>query len=73
MNAYDDRPRRDIDVCKNIMDCLEAVAKEVFGMPTATFGNVLAELRKMQTLSPDTIANTANRATPQKKKNIIRP
>jgi hypothetical protein len=54
MNAYDDRPRRDIDVCKNIMDCLEAVAKEVFGMPTATFGNVLAELRKMQTLSPDT-------------------
>jgi hypothetical protein len=56
MNAYDDRPRRDLDVCKNIMDCLEAVAKEVCGMPTGTLGNVLAELRKAQTLSPETIS-----------------
>ncbi len=56
MNAYDDRPQRGRDACKNIMDCLEAVAKEVCGMPTATFGNVLAELRKTQVLSPETIS-----------------
>jgi len=56
MNAYDDRPRRDVDVCKNIMDSLEAVAKEVCGMPAATLGNVLAELRKLQSLSSETIS-----------------
>ena len=56
MSAYDDRPQRGRDACKNIMDSLEAVAKEVCGMPTATFGNVLAELRKMQTMSPETIS-----------------
>lgn len=57
MNAYDDRPQRGRDACKNIMDCLEAVAKEVCRMPTATFGNVLAELRKTPgVLSPETIS-----------------
>jgi hypothetical protein len=56
MAAYDDRPQRGRDVCKNIMDALEAVAKEVFGMLTATFGNVLAEARKGQAMAPETIS-----------------
>jgi len=56
MSAYDDRPQRGRDACKNIMDALEAVAKEVCRMPTATFGNVLAELRKNQALALETIA-----------------
>lgn len=56
MNSYDDRPQRDRDTCKNVMDALEAVAKEVCGMPTATFGNVLAELRKSQAMAAETIS-----------------
>jgi len=39
--AYNARPRMDRDVCTNIFDALESVAKEVFGQPNATFGHVL--------------------------------
>jgi hypothetical protein len=39
--AYNARPRTDRDVCTNIFDALESVAKEVFGQPNATFGHVL--------------------------------
>ena len=56
MNSYDDRPQRDRDTCKNVMDALEAVAKEVCGMPAATFGNVLAELRRSQAMAAETIS-----------------
>lgn len=56
MNAYDDRPQRGQDTCKNIFDALESVSKEVFGMPTATFGNVLVEARKRQSMASETIA-----------------
>jgi glutamate mutase epsilon subunit len=38
------------------MDALESVAKEVFNMPTATFGNVLSEMRRQQRVAPDTIS-----------------
>lgn len=55
MKAYDDRPQRGRDACKNIFDALESVAKEVFGIPTGTFGNVLAEARKQQAMAPETI------------------
>jgi hypothetical protein len=55
MNAYDDRPQRGRDACKNIFDALESVSKEVFGTPTATFGNVLAEARKQQSMASETI------------------
>lgn len=44
--AYNARPRRDLDVCMNIFDALESVAKEVFSMPTATFGDVLKKARR---------------------------
>jgi hypothetical protein len=56
MVAYDDRPQRGRDACKNVFDALESVSKEVFGMPTATFGNVLAEVRKRQAMAAETIA-----------------
>ena len=48
MHAYDARPQRGRDACKNAMDALESVAKELLAMPTATFGNVLTELRRRQ-------------------------
>ncbi|MEO8593060.1 MAG: hypothetical protein ABI759_07050 [Candidatus Solibacter sp.] len=52
--AYDDRPQRGRDACKNIFDALESVSKEVFGMPTATFGNVLVEARRRQSIANET-------------------
>ena len=55
IGAYDDRPQRGRDTCKNIMDALESVAKEKYGMPTATFGNVLAELRKAHCISLESV------------------
>lgn len=56
MNAYEDRPQRGRDACKNIFDALESVSKEVFGMATATFGNVLAEARKRQSIASESIS-----------------
>jgi hypothetical protein len=56
MAAYDDRPRRERDTCSNIFDALESVAKAVFQMPGATFGNVLGEARKQQSIAVETIA-----------------
>ena len=57
MAAYSDRPQRGKDACKNIFDAVEATAKEVHQMPTATFGNVLTEIRKVQSLSSETQAS----------------
>jgi hypothetical protein len=57
MAAYNDRPQRGKDACKNIFDAVEATAKEVRQMPTATFGNVLTEIRKAHSLSADTLAS----------------
>jgi hypothetical protein len=56
MDAYNDRPRRGRDSCRNIFDALESVGKEVFGMPTATFGGVLDEARRRQDMSKETIS-----------------
>jgi hypothetical protein len=56
MSAYHDRPQRGRDACKNIFDALESVSKEILGMPSATFGNVLAEVRKQQSLASETIS-----------------
>jgi hypothetical protein len=56
MQAYDDRPQRGRDVCKNIFDAVESVSKELFAMPSATFGNVLTEARKQQTFASETIS-----------------
>lgn len=54
-DAYDDRPRRDRDTCKNIFDAMESVAKEVFSMPTSTFGQVVAHIRQTNRLHQDII------------------
>ena len=56
MAAYDDRPRRNRDSCCNIFDALESVAKAVRDIPTKTFGDGLAEVRKGQLMSSGTIA-----------------
>jgi hypothetical protein len=56
MAAYDDRPQRGRDTCSNIFDALESVAKTDFQMPTGTFGNVLTEARKRQSMAVETIA-----------------
>lgn len=56
MAAYNDRPQRGKDACKNIFDSLEAVAKELGQKPTGTFGDALNDIRKTQFLSKETIA-----------------
>jgi hypothetical protein len=56
MDAFDDRPRRDRDVCANIFDSMESVAKEVFSMPSATFGAVLGHIRQKNRLTAEIIS-----------------
>ena len=56
LNAYDDRPQRGRDTCKNIFDALESVSKEIFKMPSATFGDVITEARKKRCLESETIS-----------------
>jgi len=48
----DARPRRDRDACANVFDAMESVAKERYGRPNATFGDVVAEVRHRQALNP---------------------
>ena len=43
--AYNAQPQRGLEVCSNAYDACESVAKEIFGLPTATFGDVLKEAR----------------------------
>jgi hypothetical protein len=54
--AYNARPQRGFDVCSNAFDACESVAKEVFGLPTATFGGVLAEARNKKSFATETIS-----------------
>lgn len=53
--AYNARPQRGIDVCSNAFDACESVAKEVFSLPTATFGGVLAEARNKKSFATETL------------------
>ena len=57
MNAYDGRPQRGRDSCKNIFDALESVSKEVLGMPAATFGDVINEARRRQSMASETLSS----------------
>lgn len=50
-DAFDARPRRDRDACCNAFDAAESVAKVKLMMPDATFGQVIARVRQMGTLS----------------------
>jgi hypothetical protein len=54
--AYNSGPQRGLDVCSYAFDGCESVAKEVFGMPTATFGDVLKEARNRKSFAPETIS-----------------
>jgi hypothetical protein len=56
VEAFDDRPRRDRDACSNVFDGMESVAKEVFNMPNATFGSVLAQVRRNNALNGEVIS-----------------
>jgi hypothetical protein len=56
MAAYNDRPQRGRETCANLFDALESVGKIAFGMPAATFGDVLKEARRRQAMSIETIA-----------------
>ena len=55
-DAFDDRPRRDRDVCTNIFDSLESIAKEVFNQPNATFGAVLNHIRQIKAFQGEIIS-----------------
>jgi hypothetical protein len=57
MAAYNDRPQRGRDACKNVFDALEAVAKELGQKPRGTFGDVLTDIRKTQFLSNETLGS----------------
>jgi len=54
-DAYDARPRRDRDACSNIFDAMESVAKEKFGMPHATLGQVVAHIRQTHAMNEQII------------------
>jgi hypothetical protein len=54
--AYNARPQRGFDVCSNAFDSCESVAKEVFGLPKATFGDVLKEAKNKRSFAPETIS-----------------
>lgn len=54
-DSYNDRPRRDRDACANIFDAMESVAKEKYGMPDVTFGQVVAHIRQVQALNEQVI------------------
>lgn len=54
-DAYDARPRRDRDACSNVFDSMESVAKEKFGMPQATFGQVVTHIRQRQALNEQVV------------------
>ena len=56
MDAYNDRPQRGRDACKNIFDSLESIAKEIYVMPTATFGQVLNAARANHSMASETIS-----------------
>lgn len=54
-DAYDARPRRDRDACSNIFDAMESVAKEKFGMPNSTFGQIVVHIRQAQALNEQVV------------------
>lgn len=52
--AYNRHPRVDLDVCTNIFDAFESAGKEVFALPSGTFGDVLKKARGI--FAPETIS-----------------
>jgi hypothetical protein len=55
-DAYDDRPRRERDVCANIFDALESVAKIKYNRPNDSFGQVKNHIEQNRLLRPEVIA-----------------
>ncbi len=50
MSAYHDRPRRERDVCHDMLDAVAAVSKEALAMPSASFSHVLAKAARCDPL-----------------------
>ena len=55
IDAYNAQPQRPRDACANAFDAVESAGKVVAQVPSGTFGDVLKQLRKDQTLAPETI------------------
>jgi hypothetical protein len=51
-DAFDARPRRERDVCSNMFDAMESVAKEVYKKPNSTFGQVVSHIPATSTMNP---------------------
>jgi hypothetical protein len=51
VEAFNSRPRRDRDACSNAFAALESVAKIDLDMPNATFGQVLDEVRRRNSVN----------------------
>jgi hypothetical protein len=54
--AYNARPRRDREVCSEAFDALESVAKEVFLLPSGTFGDAIKVARSKGILAAETLS-----------------
>lgn len=54
-DAYDARPRRDRDACSNMFDAVESVAKERYGLPNSTFGQVVNQIPSTATVNPQIV------------------
>jgi len=59
-DAFDARPRRERDAAANAFDAMEATAKIKFGMPKATLGDVLNEVKKRNFMT-DEVQQTLRR------------
>lgn len=52
-DAFDARPRRDRDAATNAFDAMEAAGKTRLGLPNATFGQVMTEVRNRALMNTD--------------------
>ncbi len=55
IDAYNSRPQRARDSCANAFDAVESAGKVVAQLPSGTFGDVIKELTKRQSLLPETL------------------
>lgn len=51
LDAFNSRPRRDREACRNAYDALESAAKVAYDVPNGTFGQVLDEVRRRGALN----------------------
>lgn len=54
--AYNARPRRDREVCSEAFDAFESVAKEIFSLPSGTFGDAIKAALSKGLFSSETLS-----------------